>query len=1349
MRTPELGTSRKSQNQAIFAVLAMAALFCLLMSSCGGGGGESSSPPPSNPVPSITSLTPSSATAGAAAQTLTINGTNFLSSSTVTYNGVAHTATFVSSTQLTISLSASDQATPGSYALIVTNPSPGGGPSNSVNFTVNKPPQPVITSVTPILAQTSQTIVISGGGFGNTPPQTVALSDGSVDTVGCNTTTPSLVISDSGGGKDTWAAGHQTCNNSDAIGVYLVSWTDSQIVLSGFGSALGTTSSSPYLIAAGDPIAIAVTGPNGAGNGVWNTTAVSSTQVATLTVNIVDLPANTPGSVAVTRPNGFNLTLTSSQTITGTEGIYNVTATKVAVGSNTYYATIPAQSATIATGNSATLTVDYYDIVPSTTKVLDQAGMQSLSVSPDGSTLTISSESPIAASLQKGDILASAPTTTAPNGLLDKVQQVTTSGSNIVVTVTPATLAGAVQQAKFSFKEPIGPSSPMNTKKALSGVRVSRKSALPRVSAATPIANPCEGNDLTSAQMYNVTLFQQGPAAIVAGGEIDVCPSIEFDISIGFFQVNSITATATLAEYAQVSLQGSGTESVDEKINVATVEFDSVLVFIGPVPVLLTPTATFFVGASGDLSAGFFSGITQEAQATAGLSYANGQVTPISQISFSAQPVPLSVDASLTLKGYAGVQIGLQVDEIATPYFAPDAYIQFNADINSNPWWTLQAGLEGSVGVDVSILGDNLDNLGPYQVFDYPIATLAQANGGFSISSAAPTLGAITPNTASSGSSGLTLALVGSNFVPDSVVSFNGAPLTTTFVDENDLTALLPAADLVNAGAFPVTVTNPDTAGAISGAVNFTVTASAGNPVPAISSLSPTSLTVGATPQNLTINGTGFLSSSTVTFNGIAHTPTFVSSTQLTISLTASDLATAGTFPVIVTNPAPGGGPSNAVDFTVQPAGAQGNTAILVADSNGQLWRTRAMLGDIAWIGSLPAVMSDIAAYSGTLYGISLAPFGGYSTLYSINPSSGSGTAIGSGAGAVLNALAFSPSGTLYAAGGDSLYTVDPSTGTATDIGSGAYTSSGDLEFDSSGTLYLTSTSNNGDQLFAVNPATGQGTLIGNIGYSEVYGLAYFNGVMYGFTGAGAVISIDLTTGAGTPLTSYNLQFNGATAIAMPTPSSQTLLTDTFTADSSLNTSLWSANTNFLETLAADTGPTPSTYEQPVLAFNGSGMSMSGTDGLYQFTGIQSNTSFTPPFTVQTTVEGTVDYGVAFEPFVISGDLSQYVSLSANLAPDSGYYGMNLNTGALSNDGSGTTLYDGTVNTWYTVTFKFDGNGYAQVTLTDITGNRLNYTTSFYVGKGPFYVVLAQREGYPFVSGPNTAIWQSVAVTTP
>ncbi len=39
------------------------------------------------------------------------------------------------------------------------------------------------------------------------------------------------------------------------------------------------------------------------------------------------------------------------------------------------------------------------------------------------------------------------------------------------------------------------------------------------------------------------------------------------------------------------------------------------------------------------------------------------------------------------------------------------------------------------------------------------------------------------------------------------------------------------------------------------------------------------------------------MNSSTVTYNGVGHAATFVSATQLTISLTTGDQATAGTFP--------------------------------------------------------------------------------------------------------------------------------------------------------------------------------------------------------------------------------------------------------------------------------------------------------------------------------------------------------------------------------------------------------------------------------------------------------------------
>ena len=95
--------------------------------------------------------------------------------------------------------------------------------------------------------------------------------------------------------------------------------------------------------------------------------------------------------------------------------------------------------------------------------------------------------------------------------------------------------------------------------------------------------------------------------------------------------------------------------------------------------------------------------------------------------------------------------------------------------------------------------------------------------------------------------------------------------------------------------------------------MNFVV----GNPVPTITSLAPTSVAVGAAAQTLTINGTGFLSTSTVSFNGTTRTTTFLSSTSLTIALTTTDTGTAGTYAVTVTNPAPGGGTSSAMNFSV------------------------------------------------------------------------------------------------------------------------------------------------------------------------------------------------------------------------------------------------------------------------------------------------------------------------------------------------------------------------------------------------------------------------------------------------
>jgi serine protease len=93
-----------------------------------------------NPVPVISSISPSSVTAGSTGGTLIVNGSNFSGDSTVQWGGNNRPTSFVSFTQLAALISSADIATAGAVNVTVVNPAPGGGTSNTVTFTTNAPP---------------------------------------------------------------------------------------------------------------------------------------------------------------------------------------------------------------------------------------------------------------------------------------------------------------------------------------------------------------------------------------------------------------------------------------------------------------------------------------------------------------------------------------------------------------------------------------------------------------------------------------------------------------------------------------------------------------------------------------------------------------------------------------------------------------------------------------------------------------------------------------------------------------------------------------------------------------------------------------------------------------------------------------------------------------------------------------------------------------------------------------------------------------------------------------------------------------------------------------------------------
>jgi len=99
------------------------------------------------------------------------------------------------------------------------------------------------------------------------------------------------------------------------------------------------------------------------------------------------------------------------------------------------------------------------------------------------------------------------------------------------------------------------------------------------------------------------------------------------------------------------------------------------------------------------------------------------------------------------------------------------------------------------------------------------------------------------------------------------------------------------------------------------------VTGQQANPTPVLDSISPGTVNQGSSAFTITANGTGFLSSSVIEWNGTALTTTYANSQQLTATVPAADLANAGTAQVSVFSPAPGGGSSGSQALTIVAEG--------------------------------------------------------------------------------------------------------------------------------------------------------------------------------------------------------------------------------------------------------------------------------------------------------------------------------------------------------------------------------------------------------------------------------------------
>jgi trimeric autotransporter adhesin len=193
-----------------------------------------------------------------------------------------------------------------------------------------------------------------------------------------------------------------------------------------------------------------------------------------------------------------------------------------------------------------------------------------------------------------------------------------------------------------------------------------------------------------------------------------------------------------------------------------------------------------------------------------------------------------------------------------------------------------------------------------------------------------PVITSISPTSVLAGSGAFELFITGTDFAGSSTVTVNGDDRQAVILNPTSIQAQITAADVASAGTLRIAVVNPvgtpDGPGGVSSPVSLTVN----DPVPTLSSLSPTNFAAGTTANtSLQVNGSSFVPNSKIEIDGSAIATVFGGGAQLGAILTPGYFAAAGVHRVQVVNPPPGGGASNVLTYAVDPSLTHGLPVLL------------------------------------------------------------------------------------------------------------------------------------------------------------------------------------------------------------------------------------------------------------------------------------------------------------------------------------------------------------------------------------------------------------------------------------
>lgn len=357
-------------------------------------------------------------------------------------------------------------------------------------------------------------------------------------------------------------------------------------------------------------------------------------------------------------------------------------------------------------GGSSDFVVDlsgYYigDVhIPQSTITPPPTAITAVGQGPDGpNSVTIA---PGAPAPTIGQVIASAPTTAAPDGVLAQVTAVATDTSGAsVAAVQPATLQQALGDADMAISVPLGandlassPSgSPAIGMGQLRSRAVSPDSEPPITGSDTEHCTGDTGTSVTITRSFNPDLIFEAhlghkgfEPTITAKAGIDI--SEQFGASVLYGAKAQCSWNTQLAKHA----------------------FKPVTFDVAGVPVVIVPVFTLTLKADLSGQTGVTASISQNFEAQAGLQYADGKVSAYHSITNKITHTGPTFDAANATASLAVTgELEGKLYGIAGPDISLTATLTANADVNATPWWTLGLTLDAEAGLKFKKLFVHVD----------------------------------------------------------------------------------------------------------------------------------------------------------------------------------------------------------------------------------------------------------------------------------------------------------------------------------------------------------------------------------------------------------------------------------------------------------------------------------------------------------------------------------------------------------------------------------------------------------------------------------------------------------------